>query len=233
MGLLFRRALSAALALCALIAEPAAAAEPLTVVELFTSQGCSSYPPANANLAAISDRPGILALSFGVTYWDRLGWKDTLAKKIFTDRQISYEAPLGESGPFTPQMIVNGRRSIVGNDKRSVDRVIAASAADDKSGPPLELGDRSVNIGEGRAIGGGFDVWLVRYDPRSIDVPIRRGENAGRMLPHRNVVHDLDRIRRWSGEKLTIRISDAAPALKTAVLLQRRNGGPVVAAVTD
>lgn len=233
MGFSFWRVFCAALALGALTAGPATADEKLTVVELYTSQGCSSCPPANSNLAIISERPGILALSFGVTYWDRLGWKDIFARKDFTDRQIAYEAPLGEAGPYTPQMIVNGRRAIVGNDMKAVERAITVSQADARGAPAVNLDDRSVSIGEGETAGGDLDVWLVRYDARTIDVPVHRGENDGRTLPHKNVVRDLARIGRWSGGKLTLSIQDAAPALKTAVLIQHRNGGPVVAAATD
>src|SRR6185312_3941949 len=76
----------------------AAAAQPLTVVELFTSQGCSSCPPANANLIKVKDQPGVLALSFNVTYWDYLGWKDTFGRKEFTERQVTYEPALGRDG---------------------------------------------------------------------------------------------------------------------------------------
>src|SRR5438132_407188 len=94
--------------------QAASAGQP-TVVELFTSQGCSSCPPANANLAVLSERPGVLALSFGVTYWDQLGWKDTFAKPEFTARQVTYETPLNRDGPFTPQIVVDGHADTVGN----------------------------------------------------------------------------------------------------------------------
>src|SRR5262245_51564795 len=114
-------------------AAPPADGQP-TVVELFTSQGCSSCPPANANLAILSDRPGILALSFGVTYWDQLGWKDTFAKPEFTARQVTYEGPLNRDGPFTPQMVVDGRTDTVGNRLADVEGLIAA--AGDKRGRP-------------------------------------------------------------------------------------------------
>src|ERR1700692_3853922 len=95
-------------------AQAAAGGQP-TVVELFTSQGCSSCPPANANLAALSDRPDVLALSFGVTYWDQLGWEATFPKQDFTARQIAYEAPLNHDGPFTPQIVVDGHADTIGN----------------------------------------------------------------------------------------------------------------------
>src|SRR5580693_943584 len=84
------------------------------VVELFQSQGCSSCPPANANVMAIADRPDVLALSFGVTYWDSLGWKDTFASPKFTARQWDYAHGLGHSNVFTPQVVINGRRDGVG-----------------------------------------------------------------------------------------------------------------------
>jgi hypothetical protein len=86
------------------------------VVELFTSQGCSSCPPANANLIKLSKRDDVLALSFAVTYWDYLGWKDSFGKREFTDRQAVYEPALGQSGSYTPQMVVNGRTTTVGNN---------------------------------------------------------------------------------------------------------------------
>src|SRR4051812_13355918 len=95
--------------LAAVAAMPVAAADrQLTVVELFTSQGCSSCPPANANLIKISNRKNVLALSFSVTYWDYLGWKDTSGKPEFTERQIAYEPALRQPGPNTPQMVFNG-----------------------------------------------------------------------------------------------------------------------------
>ena len=116
-------------------AHPAQSA-PLTVVELFTSQGCSSCPPANASLAAVASRPDVLALSFGVTYWDYLGWKDTFAKPQFTDRQVAYEAGLGHGGPFTPQIVVNGARDTVGNVQADVEHLIAGARL---SGPAISV----------------------------------------------------------------------------------------------
>src|ERR1043165_9720165 len=89
----------------ALAAGSAAQAQPV-VVELFTSQGCSSCPPANASLASISNRPDVLALSFGVTYWDYLGWKDSFAKQEFTNRQYAYEHTLHRATAYTPHMVV-------------------------------------------------------------------------------------------------------------------------------
>ena len=182
-----------------------------TVVELFTSQGCSSCPPANANLASISERPGVLALSFGVTYWDRLGWPDTFAKPEFTARQVAYEPPLHRDGPFTPQMVVDGRADTVGNRLAAVEALIAASRHGDR--PMLRIGKADVAIGAGAAPASGADVWLVTYDPRLVDVPVGRGENAGRTLPHKNVVHALERIGAWRGTATDLPLPAAALGL--------------------
>ncbi|TIT30328.1 MAG: DUF1223 domain-containing protein, partial [Mesorhizobium sp.] len=166
----------AALALAASLG--AAAAQPLSVVELFTSQGCSSCPPANANLIKVKDRPGVLALSFNVTYWDYLGWKDTFGKQEFTQRQVSYEPPLGHDGPFTPQVVVNGHADVVGAAPGEIEHLITATAK--TGGPSLSLDGGKVAIGAGAAPGGKADVWLVRYTKGVVEVPVARGENTGR-----------------------------------------------------
>jgi hypothetical protein len=215
-----------------LLAAPAAkaadAAHPL-VVELFQSQGCSSCPPANANLLKIVDRADVLALSFGVTYWDQLGWKDTFASPKFTARQWDYAKGLGHSQVFTPQIVVNGRTDGVGADPREFSRLIAAGDRGAR-GPSLTLAAGAVTIGAG-APAKSADVWLVRYDPRLVQVPIRRGENGGKTLPHRNVVTELVRLGAWSGKPETLRLPRPAdPALKTAILIQLPRGGPILAA---
>lgn len=225
--------LAAALAIALAAVGPAAATDRKpVVVELFTSQGCSSCPPANANLALLSNQPGILALSFGVTYWDRLGWKDTFGRKDYTARQAAYEAPLGESGPFTPQMVVGGRASIVGHDLDAVREVVARDAAVPYA-LAIDLKPGSATIRAGETPSGAADVWVVRYDPRAVEVPIRRGENGGRTLPHKNVVHDLALAGRWTGEALTLSLAPAPSGLRTAVLVQVARGGPILAAATD
>jgi hypothetical protein len=205
-----------------------------TVVELFTSQGCSSCPPANANLAILSARPDVLALSFGVTYWDRLGWKDTFARPDYTERQETYETPLGEAGPFTPQIVIDGRKSLVGNDLSELERHVAAlRGAGGAAAPSIALGNGVAQIGAGAAPRDGADVWLVRYDPRRVDVAVQRGENAGHTLPHKNVVHDLSLLGRWSGVPMTAAVPPARDGLRSAVLVQAHGGGPIFAAATD
>lgn len=209
----------------------AATAEPLTVVELFTSQGCSSCPPANANLIRLKDRSGVLALSFAVTYWDYLGWKDTFGKQEFTQRQIDYEPALGRSGPFTPQIVVDGRADTIGNRFSDIETLIGADKS--SNGPVLSLADDKAAIGQGAAPAGGADVWLVRYRPGVVDVPVGRGENSGHTLPHANVVHALARLGTWTGQAVALPIPKADDGLATAVLVQEPRGGPILAAAVE
>ncbi|AEH85346.1 DUF1223 domain-containing protein [Mesorhizobium opportunistum] len=209
----------------------AAAAQPLTVVELFTSQGCSSCPPANANLIKVKDQPGVLALSFNVTYWDYLGWKDTFGRQEFTQRQVRYEPALGRDGPFTPQVVVNGHADGVGAASGEIQRLI--SSAGHTKGPSLSLDGGKAVIGAGSVPGGKADVWLVRYTKGVVEVPVARGENTGRTLPHANVVHALTRLGSWTGDATALDLPAASGGLSTAVLVQSPGGGPILAAATN
>jgi len=201
------------------------------VVELFTSQGCSSCPPANANLIRLRDRSDVLALSFAVTYWDQLGWKDTFGRGEYTARQETYEAPLGHDGPFTPQIVVNGRSDVVGDEMASIEGLLHRGHLSDA--PTIAIEGGALRVGEGSAPKAGADVWIVRYDPRVQNVPVARGENAGRTLPHGNVVHALTRIGTWRGEAASYPIEAGDPGLRTAVLVQAAHGGPILSAATD
>ncbi|MER8961061.1 DUF1223 domain-containing protein [Mesorhizobium sp. M0701] len=214
-----------------LSATSAAAGQTMTVVELFTSQGCSSCPPANANLIKVKDPPGVLALSFNVTYWDYLGWKDTFGKEEFTQRQVRYEPSLGRSGPFTPQVVVNGRADAVGARPGEIEQLISSGGHDD--GPSLSLAGGKVSIGAGPVPGGRADVWLVRYGKGVVEVPVARGENTGRTLPHANVVHSLTRLGSWTGDATALPLPAATGGLSTAVLVQVPGGGPILAAATN
>lgn len=202
-----------------------------TVVELFTSQGCSSCPPANANLIKLSKRDDVLALSFAVTYWDYLGWKDIFDKQEFTDRQVAYEGPLHQSGPYTPQMVVNGTTTVVGNDLSEVTQLLATVSA--LKGPSIAFRQDGARIGGGEVPRSAADIWLIRYDPNLINVPIDRGENAGSTLPHTHVVHALKHLGQWDGRPVTFDFPKAPDQLRTAILVQEQHGGPILAAVTD
>ena len=223
---------AAALGLLAAAAPGARAADfghPV-VVELFQSQGCSSCPPANANLIALSQRPEVLALSFGVTYWDQLGWKDTFASPQFTARQWDYAHALRHDNVFTPQVVVNGRLDGVGAAPGEMQQLI--SRADRAAGgPAVTLTAGSVSVGAAPGVARPADVWLVRYDPRIVQVAIRRGENGGRTLPHRNVVRQLVRLGGWNGRAARFALPAATdPALRSAVLVQTAGAGPILAA---
>ena len=225
---MFRSALlAAALALGSAPAIAADAAHP-TVVELFQSQGCSSCPPAIANLNALAGRPDVLALTFAVTYWDQLGWKDTFASAAQTDRQWDYARGLGHDEVWTPQVIVDGRGDVVGARSGQIEGLLAKTPP--RSGPALNLVGADVEIGAGAAPAGGADIWLVRYDPRTIPVAVRAGENGGRTIDHRNVVRQLVKLGRWTGAAATLPLPAAAAGLRTAVLVQK-TGGPILAAV--
>ena len=201
------------------------------VVELFQSQGCSDCPPAQENLNRLADRPDVLALSYGVTYWDYLGWKDSFASPQFTQRQRDYSARNHDIGVATPQYWINGRQTVLGANSSRVSQLIDQGSP--TGGPSLTVVGSNLNIASGIGPPGGADIWLVHYDPRTIQVAVRAGENGGRTIPHRDVVRELIRIGRWSGTPETIALPAAAgvDGLKSAVLIQAGPGGPIVAAV--
>jgi hypothetical protein len=208
-------------------ATPADAAHP-TVVELYQSQGCSSCPPADANVNAIADRPGILALSFAVTYWDYLGWKDVFAKPAYTARQWDYARTSGRGQVSTPQVIINGRAAVVGANAATLAAAIRDNARG-AVGPTIEASHGRVTIGAAAA-SAPATVWLVRYDPRTLAVPIRAGENGGRTLDHRNVVRSLDALGGWRGQAVSFPVPAGNPTYRSAILVQQGKGGPIIAA---
>lgn len=222
--LIFSVALAAALPWAS--ASSAAPVRQLTVVELFQSQGCSDCPPANANLMALSDRPDLLTLSFGVTYWDRLGWKDTFASPQFTARQWEYAKAFGRGEVFTPEIVVNGKADVVGADRGEIEALIGREAS--KTAPPITYDSGVITIGAGNGSG---SVWLVRYDPDVVQVPIARGENGGRTLPHKDVVKQLVKLGEWPGRAAQFHTPPSPnPHWAGAVLVQHGKGGEIVAA---
>ena len=221
----------AALVILASTVEASAAEQkPLTVVELFQSQGCSDCPPANANVMALSGRPDLLTLSFGVTYWDYLGWKDTFASPQYTARQWDYAHAFHHAEVYTPQVVVNGRVDIVGRDKPALEALIAREA--NPSAPDVRIASGAVTVGAGKP--GTYQVWLVRFDPNVENVPIARGENGGLTLPHKNVVKQLVKLGEWNGRQASYAVPGASqPGLREAVLVQPGPGGAIVAAARD
>ena len=155
------------------------------VVELFQSQGCSSCPPANRLVMPLADRPDTLVLSWQVTYWDHLGWKDKFAAPAYTARQWSYAHALGHNQVWTPQVVVNGRGDVVGSDPRELGAALHKFQRG-SGGPVIALSAKDVRI---EGVGAGASVEMVRYDPKIVQVPILAGENSGATLPQIGRAH--------------------------------------------
>ena len=202
------------------------------VVELFTSQGCSSCPPADELLGELAKKPNIIALAFHVDYWDDTGWRDRYSMSEATVRQRRYVERLRLPSPFTPQMVIGGSRSFVGSDKQGIAAAIAQGAA----GIPIEAAVRQEELTVTLPEDSGhadYDVNLVAYFPQTT-TQIGHGENSGRTLTQYNVVRQVRRLGSWSGRGSTFRLplnSFPADASRAAVLVQRPNQGAVVGAV--
>jgi hypothetical protein len=209
------------LALATALASAAHAQESPVVVELFTSEGCSSCPPADAFLTELArQRRDVLALAFHVTYWDYLGWKDPYSFDGATARQREYARHLGEDGVYTPQMVVDGTTGFVGSSRS--DGLSAIAGATRKSVPVSMSRDGSalvIRLGGGAGVA---QVLLVGFDP-SHETHVGRGENSGRTLQETNIVRSLTPIGTWSGSAVELR--QAPPAGESfAVLLQAADG---------
>ena len=190
-----------------LLGNLAAVAEPKAVVELFTSQGCSSCPPADKLLGELAADDDLIALTVPVTIWDYLGWADTLASPAMTERQIAYARARGDRRVYTPQVVVSGLDAVVGSDRRAI------RAAIRDIGPlplPVALGKvaGSLKIDVGGSDAAGITeatIWLMYFDP-AVTVPIGRGENRGRTITYHNVVGDMQVLGMWRGKPLTIEL---------------------------
>lgn len=211
-------------------AQAGAPAAPLQVVELFQSQGCSSCPPANANVIALARRSDILALSWQVTYWDYLGWKDSFAQPAFTERQRRYAQALGHGSVWTPQVVINGRGDVVGANAQELSRGLSRWSRT-QAGVELSI------TGQGVVVSGApvrASVYLVRYDPRIVQVPIRGGENGGRTLPHLNIVREYATLGSFAGGRRSYAFpAGNNPILKNAVIVQAGSTGDILAAIHD
>jgi hypothetical protein len=214
------------------VAQPASA-DAVTVLELFTSQGCSSCPSADQLFKQYAGRTDIVALSYSVDYWDYLGWKDTLANPRFSERQRAYGKSVSNGQVYTPQMVVNGTKHAVGSSKKEIDTAVNATRAAASSQVfrvDANRADSVIAIQGGDKIAGGT-IWLVTVrGPQSI--AIKRGENSGRTLTYYNVVREIVEAGTWNGSATSIRVpasSTLAPDERHAVLIQR-GGGPVLGA---
>jgi hypothetical protein len=225
--------------LCALALAPfpsaAGDARGLTVVELFTSQGCSSCPPADAFLGELAEKEGLLALSFHVDYWDYIGWKDIFADPAFTRRQREYASNLGLRYVYTPQMVIQGSVHVTGSDRPAVFERIERFKSTDRV--PVTLGrDASGRLAVSIAQASEQTeaaVWMVVYDDAHA-TKVRRGENRGRTLIDRNVVRGLRRIGTWTGKAMSLKVELSGitmdPGDGCAVILQSIATGHVLGA---
>jgi hypothetical protein len=202
------------------------------VVELFTSQGCSSCPPADALLGELAQRPDVVALAFHVDYWDYIGWKDPFASPATTARQRAYADALGLRMVYTPQMVVDGRIDVVGSHRREVELAIEASAMQPKLAVRIEDDGR----GGHRAVisaGAGAEatIWLAVLDSQQ-ETKVGRGENGGRTLREFNIVREWRQIGTWNGSAVTLPLDAAAGADRNAcaVIVQSGATGPVLGA---
>jgi hypothetical protein len=199
------------------------------VVELFTSQGCSSCPPADALLGELARLPNVVALAFHVDYWDSIGWRDRYEIPLAAARQARYVDTLSLSSAFTPQVVIDGLASYVGSDRR---RILAAMANRQEEVPvAVEVSPSELIISLPERAGlRSYDVNLVAYLPEA-STAIGRGENSGRTLTEFNIVREFRRVATWDGKASVLRlpvVSFPADASRVAVLLQKSNQGSIV-----
>ena len=197
---------SGALGVCAIVAvvRPALA-EPRAVVELFTSQGCSSCPPADKIIGELAKDPSVIALSMPIDYWDYLGWKDTLADARFSARQKAYSLMRGDRDVYTPQVVINGAAHVVGSDRAGIERAIGATRKTDgvMSVPvSLKLAGEQITVSVAASSKGPVathgEVWICSIS-KAVPIAIGRGENRGRELTYYNVVRNVLKVGDWNG----------------------------------
>jgi hypothetical protein len=187
-----------------LISNPSTAGEPRAVVELFTSQGCSSCPPADKLMGELVRDPSLIAMSLPVDYWDYLGWQDTLALHGHSSRERAYAEARGDREVYTPQAVVNGAVAVLGSDKAAIERAIEQTRVKAK---PLSV-PVTLRIADGKLVAAlpdadgatrGAEVWLCPITGK-ITVNIERGENSGRKLTYYNVVRRWVKLGDWHGK---------------------------------
>lgn len=216
------------------LAKPPGAAEGPWTIELFTSQGCSSCPPADAYLGTLAKRPDIVALSFHVDYWDYIGWKDSFATRATTERQRAYARVLRQRYVYTPEMVVDGIGHDTGRERAGIERLLAEAQrrSPKRATPELsrsQSGALTVKLAAFPLEGTPADVTLAIYDRRH-STPVDSGENRGRMLDNFNIVRRLDVLSRWDGTAASWTVGDAGlqPGRGAAVIVQRADHGPVI-----
>jgi hypothetical protein len=213
---------------------PAAAARAPVLVELFTSQGCSSCVGSGQVIADLADDPRVLAVTFAVDYWDYLGWPDTFAKPEFADRQRAYMAHFALREVYTPQLVIDGAQQTAALPADAAEAMVRAAKRSPRDSPDIAfLGKSHVLVGAGKP-SRGAEVWLIRYDPRAQSVVVKSGENRGKTVVERNVVRELTRLGGWSGRSKAYRLpAVSSDGLMAAVIVQAARGGDVIAVKRD
>ena len=221
---------AAFMALVLLMAGIAAAKERPVVLELFTSQGCSSCPPADALLHEFAKENGIIPLAFHVDYWDYIGWKDTFSKPSFTNRQRQYARAMGEQMIYTPQIIINGSVHLVGNDRAAIMQSVKKSVAKPRIADlQTQINAQQITVHLSNGQNGQYEIRHITYRPKST-ITITRGENAGRTIEYANVVTSHQIIGEWNGRG-DLTVDTAASQIdRNVILLQRKGHGEIVAA---
>jgi hypothetical protein len=210
-----------------LLLSPASAATRPVVVELFTSQSCSSCPPADALLGELARRGDVVALGFHISYWDGPGWKDPFSSQSSTDRQRAYARLLGLGQVYTPQMVVDGAREMVGSDRKEVLAAVNDARPETIAPVTFAADHRSVAIGAGDGRG---SVLLVRFAQKRT-TRVAGGENARRTLEDADGVEMLASLGSWNGSALNFAIEPPADGEGVAVLVQAPDGRMLGAAV--
>jgi len=222
----------AAAGIAMLLLSPAGAGEirqnPKVVLELFTSQGCSSCPPADALLEELSAKPEIIALAYHVDYWDYIGWTDTFGSKAHSDLQRDYATAWGSSRIFTPQLIVNGRDGVVASRRDEVGGAVAKAGLELPVMLKYEAEMLEISIPPDTSLEGGV-IWLVSYIERA-EVKIDRGENAGKTIAYTQIVTGRQALGMWepgTGAHLKLPLSEVlvAPANGAVILVQQERAG--------
>ena len=203
-------------------------------VELFTSQGCSSCPPADAYLGSLARRPDIVALSYHVDYWDYIGWKDPFATRDTTERQRAYARVLKQRYVYTPEMVIDGIGHDTGRERGPIEALLgeAQRRSPQRATPELSRavgGPLTIKLAAFPLDGHPADVTLAIYDRRH-STPVASGENQGRMLENFNIVRHLEVLARWDGSAAdwTIDAGRLQPGQGAAVIVQGADHGPVI-----
>ncbi|MEM6656578.1 MAG: DUF1223 domain-containing protein [Pseudomonadota bacterium] len=222
----------AATAIALTFATSASAENDPVVIELFTSQGCSSCPPADRIMHDLAKRDDVIGLALHVDYWDYIGWKDEYADPDHTLRQRAYARQADRSMIYTPQMVINGQQDVVGAKARELEGLIDAhlSTAPQASVSAVRsANDVTVDVTPVNLPAGAYDVRIVQYAPLR-HASIRRGELAGHELEYANVVESWQVAGRWNGVTEQSFSTQLASDLPAVVLIQRVGHGPIVAA---